>query len=95
MLLSLLAFAPSCFCHKKLGSYLYPQFYDYSCPQAQEIVKTILANAVAKEPRIAASLLRLHFHDCFVKVCYVILSLLSQPYDINYIGYRCSKSRPH
>lgn len=69
MLLSLLAFAPFCLCHKKMGSYLYPQFYDYSCPQAQNIVKSILANAVAKEPRIAASLLRLHFHDCFVKGC--------------------------
>ncbi|KAK7281278.1 hypothetical protein RIF29_09109 [Crotalaria pallida] len=50
---------------KKLGGYLYPQFYDYSCPRAQEIVKSILARAVANEPRIAALLLRLHFHDYF------------------------------
>lgn len=73
ILFSLLAFAPFCLGNKKIGSYLYPQFYDYSCPQAQNIVKSILANAVAKEPRIAASLLRLHFHDCFVKVCNNIL----------------------
>jgi peroxidase len=77
MLLSLLAFAPFCLCHKKMGSYLYPQFYDYSCPQAQNIVKSILANAVAKEPRIAASLLRLHFHDCFVKVCDIIIIVMT------------------
>ncbi|CAK8562201.1 unnamed protein product [Lathyrus sativus] len=69
ILFSILAFAPFCLGNKKIGSYLYPQFYDYSCPQAQNIVKSILANAVAKEPRIAASLLRLHFHDCFVKGC--------------------------
>ena len=50
------------------GYYLYPQFYDHSCPRAQEIVKSIVAKAFAKEARIAASLLRLHFHDCFVKV---------------------------
>ncbi|KAB2002387.1 hypothetical protein ES319_D11G063300v1 [Gossypium barbadense] len=50
-----------------IGGYLYPQFYDHSCPRAQEIVRNVVAKAVAKEPRMAASLLRLHFHDCFVK----------------------------
>ncbi|ESR38847.1 hypothetical protein CICLE_v10026054mg [Citrus x clementina] len=66
---SLLAFAPLCFCGKSSSGYLYPQFYDHSCPKAQEIVKCIVAKAVAKETRMAASLLRLHFHDCFVKGC--------------------------
>ncbi|KAG6702807.1 hypothetical protein I3842_07G054200 [Carya illinoinensis] len=49
------------------GSYLYPQFYDHSCPNTQQIVKSIVAEAVAKEAHMAASLLRLHFHDCFVQ----------------------------
>ncbi|XP_072967947.1 peroxidase 72-like [Typha angustifolia] len=49
--------------------YLFPQFYDHSCPKAQEIVKSIVAKAYARDPRMAASLLRLHFHDCFVKGC--------------------------
>ncbi|KAK7816674.1 peroxidase 72 [Quercus suber] len=44
---------------------LYPQFYDHSCPKAQEIVRSVLAKAVAKEARMAALILRLHFHDCF------------------------------
>jgi peroxidase len=65
---SLLVFAPFCHCEKKVGDYLYPQFYDKSCPKVEEIVKSVVAKAVAKEPRMAASLLRLHFHDCFVKV---------------------------
>ncbi|CAL9027155.1 unnamed protein product [Prunus brigantina] len=67
--LSLLAFVPLCFCDKTLGGYLYPQFYDHSCPRATEIVKSVLAKAVAREARMAASLLRLHFHDCFVQGC--------------------------
>ncbi|CAM0947476.1 unnamed protein product [Alopecurus aequalis] len=48
---------------------LCPQFYDHSCPKAKEIVHSIVAQAVARETRMAASLVRLHFHDCFVNGC--------------------------
>lgn len=48
---------------------LFPQFYQFSCPQAEDIVMSVLEKAIAKEPRMAASLLRLHFHDCFVQGC--------------------------
>ncbi|PKA56710.1 Peroxidase 72 [Apostasia shenzhenica] len=51
------------------GGNLYPQFYDRTCPKAQEIVRSVVQQAVAKEVRMAASLLRLEFHDCFVKGC--------------------------
>ncbi|CAL4964319.1 unnamed protein product [Urochloa decumbens] len=51
------------------GGGLFPQFYDHSCPQAKEIVRSIVAQVVAREARMAASLLRLHFHDCFVQGC--------------------------
>jgi len=44
-------------------------FYYKSCPKAQEIIKSVVEDAVRKEARMAASLLRLHFHDCFVKGC--------------------------
>jgi len=47
---------------------LSPDFYDFSCPQANGIVRSVLVEAIAKDPRMAASLLRLHFHDCFVQV---------------------------
>lgn len=58
-----LAIAPLSFSQK-----LDPHFYQHSCPKAEEIVQSVVAKAVAREARMAASLLRLHFHDCFVKV---------------------------
>ncbi|CAM8912225.1 unnamed protein product [Rhodiola kirilowii] len=60
-----------CLCRdesEKVG-HLYPQYYNDSCPQAPAIVKSVVAKAVAKEARIAASLIRLHFQDCIVKGC--------------------------
>jgi hypothetical protein len=52
-------------------------YYKFTCPQADEIVVPILKKAMAKEPRIAASLLRLLFHDCFVQVSTVQVHFFS------------------
>ncbi|CAL5061045.1 unnamed protein product [Urochloa decumbens] len=43
-----------------------PTFYDTTCPRALATIKSAVDSAVAQEPRMGASLLRLHFHDCFV-----------------------------
>ncbi|CAN0872441.1 Peroxidase 9 [Linum grandiflorum] len=51
------------------SSGLNPDYYKFSCPQANHIVVSVLENAIARDPRMAASLLRLHFHDCFVQGC--------------------------
>ncbi|GLT38716.1 hypothetical protein SLA2020_129460 [Shorea laevis] len=44
-------------------------FYATTCPNALTTIKSAVASAVKKEPRMGASLLRLHFHDCFVNGC--------------------------
>lgn len=44
-------------------------FYNQSCPAAFSIVQAAVKQAVANEKRMGASLLRLHFHDCFVNGC--------------------------
>ncbi|KAJ4966494.1 hypothetical protein NE237_018343 [Protea cynaroides] len=55
---------------RSVGSFhLTPEFYQYSCPQVNDIVMSVLEQVTAKDPRMAASLLRLHFHDCFVQGC--------------------------
>lgn len=69
VVVTILVLVPGGFAHKSKGGCLYPQYYDHSCPKAQEIVKSVVAKAVAKETRMAASLLRLEFHDCFVQGC--------------------------
>ncbi|CAL5071182.1 unnamed protein product [Urochloa decumbens] len=48
---------------------LSPTFYDTSCPNALSTIKSAVTAAVNKENRMGASLLRLHFHDCFVQGC--------------------------
>ncbi|XP_031255421.1 peroxidase 4-like [Pistacia vera] len=44
-------------------------FYSNACPKVLSTVKSVVQSAVAKERRMGASLVRLHFHDCFVNGC--------------------------
>lgn len=44
-------------------------YYKERCPMVEEIVQRQIQIAILKDPRMAASLLRLHFHDCFVMGC--------------------------
>ncbi|BFG33776.1 hypothetical protein CerSpe_200500 [Prunus speciosa] len=44
-------------------------FYKQSCPQALQIIRSVVKQAINREARMGASLLRLHFHDCFVNGC--------------------------
>jgi len=50
------------------GLGLVPDFYKESCPLLEGIVMNIVKSKVLELPRVAAQLLRLHFHDCFVMV---------------------------
>ena len=57
---------------------LKPDYYEKICPKALAKIQKIVYEAVSQEPRMGASLLRLHFHDCFINV-----SLLSSPIIVN------------
>ncbi|KAJ6720138.1 PEROXIDASE [Salix viminalis] len=61
----LMLFFLSTACQAKLSS----SFYDKSCPNAESTIRTAISAAIARERRMAASLIRLHFHDCFVQGC--------------------------
>ncbi|CAI0549679.1 unnamed protein product [Linum tenue] len=51
------------------GAGLQTGFYDESCPEAETIALKTIRQAISKDGTIAAALLRLHFHDCFVRGC--------------------------
>ncbi|MED6110293.1 hypothetical protein PIB30_041566 [Stylosanthes scabra] len=51
------------------ASNLDPSFYKDTCPTVHSIVRGVLRNVSKSDPRILASLVRLHFHDCFVQGC--------------------------
>ena len=60
-------------CHGQLRMH----FYEESCPHAEEIVKEIIWNRVACNSTLPAKFLRMHFHDCFVRVIYLSPFFLS------------------
>ncbi|KAH9314528.1 hypothetical protein KI387_023155 [Taxus chinensis] len=55
-------------CSSGANGQLSPTFYDKTCPKAMSTIRAAVKQAVANEKRMGASLLRLHFHDCFVNV---------------------------
>ncbi|CAM0957801.1 unnamed protein product [Alopecurus aequalis] len=55
--------------HGGAAAELCVDYYDCTCPDAYKIVQGVLVEAHKSDPRIFASLIRLHFHDCFVQGC--------------------------
>jgi len=44
-------------------------FYSSTCPTAESVVLSTVQQSVQADPTLAAGLLRLHYHDCFVQGC--------------------------
>lgn len=44
-------------------------FYSISCPRAESIVTLTVSSHFRSDPTVAPALLRMHFHDCFVRGC--------------------------
>ncbi|CAL1382468.1 unnamed protein product [Linum trigynum] len=44
-------------------------FYQSTCPQAETIVRQLVQKRFNTDKSVTAALLRMHFHDCFIKGC--------------------------
>ncbi|KAL3528762.1 hypothetical protein ACH5RR_008084 [Cinchona calisaya] len=63
-------------------------YYNESCPQAEQIIKSTVQELYSLKPSIAPQLLRLVFHDCFIEGCDA--SVLLDSYD----GIESEKDSP-
>ena len=63
MALLLLAFGSS-----PAAAQLEVGYYSKTCPSVEAIVRNETEKILAAAPSLAGPLLRLHFHDCFVRV---------------------------
>jgi len=50
------------------GKSLSLNYYENTCPKAECIVAKAVKDATAKDKTVPAALLRMHFHDCFIRV---------------------------
>ncbi|KAL5557819.1 hypothetical protein UlMin_034030 [Ulmus minor] len=44
-------------------------YYDHTCPQLEHAVKNAVKQAISNDRTVPAALLRMHFHDCFIRGC--------------------------
>ncbi|XP_010693447.2 peroxidase 66 isoform X2 [Beta vulgaris subsp. vulgaris] len=54
-------------------------YYDQTCPQAEYIIAQTIRNASIYDPKVPARLLRMFFHDCFIRGCDASILLDSTP----------------
>ncbi|KAL6555269.1 hypothetical protein OROGR_006527 [Orobanche gracilis] len=58
-----------CFLFSLASSQMKVGFYNSTCPKAESLIRAVVGQHFSKDRSITAALLRMHFHDCFVRGC--------------------------
>jgi len=55
---------------RSVEAQLVNNFYaTHGCPNAENLITSVVTSAINSNKANAPGLLRMHFHDCFVRVC--------------------------
>ncbi|XP_016560412.1 peroxidase 64 isoform X2 [Capsicum annuum] len=60
------------------GNALSSNYYAKTCPQAEDVVMKVVKEEAQKDRTVPATLLRMHFHDCFLRGCDASILLSSK-----------------
>ncbi|KAL0452533.1 UNVERIFIED_CONTAM: Peroxidase 66 [Sesamum latifolium] len=61
------------------GAVLDANYYQKTCPQVEDIIYTTVRNATTHDVKVSARILRMFFHDCFIRGCDASVLLDSTP----------------
>ncbi|KAK4601012.1 hypothetical protein RGQ29_010552 [Quercus rubra] len=53
-------------------------YYDKTCPRLESTITSAVKNAMTNDKTVPAALLRMHFHDCFIRGCDASVLLASK-----------------
>ncbi|KAJ9564468.1 hypothetical protein OSB04_000434 [Centaurea solstitialis] len=51
------------------GTSLSSNYYAKTCPNVESLVRRAVRDAATSDKKVPAALLRMHFHDCFIRGC--------------------------
>ncbi|XP_024974234.1 peroxidase 64-like [Cynara cardunculus var. scolymus] len=51
------------------GTSLSSNYYSKTCPNVESLVRRAVRDAATTDKKVPAALLRMHFHDCFIRGC--------------------------
>jgi hypothetical protein len=60
-------------------------YYSKTCPNAEAIVRDEMKKIISAAPSLAGPLLRLHFHDCFVRVDAVVADFSTKRHPLIFV----------
>lgn len=59
-----------------LAAALSSNYYGHTCPNVELTITKVVKKAMMNDNTVPAALLRMHFHDCFIRVIFLLILFL-------------------